>query len=67
MASWLCSLSGLLALSYLALLSLVVRSRIDARFIVAENLADLEERFIAVWIVGFTAAIWGLDLGAHRR
>lgn len=59
MAKWLRSPEGLVTLSYVALISLLVRSYVDTRFILVEDFSDLGESFVAVWIAGFTVIIGG--------
>lgn len=63
MAKWLRSPEGLVTLSYVALISLLVRSYVDTRFILVEDFSDLGESFVAVWIAGFIVIIrpWGLE------
>ncbi len=57
--SWFRSLNGVVTLSYLALLSLLLRSYADTAFILEEDFSDLGRGFVVAWIVGFTAIIGG--------
>lgn len=56
---WFRSLSGVLLLSYLGLLSLLVRSYMDTRFILVEDFSELGQGFILLWILGFTLIVGG--------
>lgn len=56
---WFRSLSGVLLLSYLGLLSLLVRSYMDTRFILVEDFSELGQGSILLWILGFTLIVGG--------
>jgi len=56
---WFRSLSGVLFLSYLALLSLLIRSFTDTRYILVEDFSELGEGFVILWIIVFTLIIGG--------
>jgi hypothetical protein len=51
--------NGSVTLSVIALLSLLVRSYADTRYILVEDYAQLGSGFVVIWILGFTALIGG--------
>jgi hypothetical protein len=59
MKRWFNSPDGSIALSLLALLSLLARSYVDTRYILVEDYADQGMGFVIVWILAFTLIIGG--------
>jgi hypothetical protein len=59
MATSMHTVRGSLVLSFLALLSVLVRSYYDTRSILVEDFGHLGRGFTLVWILGFTAIIGG--------
>lgn len=57
MITYLRSRAGGVALSFAALLTLLVRSYTDTRYILVEDFGSLGTGFVAVWIVGYVAII----------
>lgn len=57
--TWVRSLNGVLVLSFLALLTLLLRSYADTAFILPEDFSQLGLGFAAIWILGFTAILGG--------
>jgi uncharacterized YccA/Bax inhibitor family protein len=59
MMAWFTSLKGVVALSFVALLSLLVRSYADTRFILVEDYGHFGMGFVVLWILGYTAIVGG--------
>lgn len=51
--------AGCIALSYVALVTLLVRSYTDTRYILVEDFGDLGPGFVGIWITGYAALIGG--------
>lgn len=51
--------AGCIALSFVALVTLLVRSYTDTRYILVEDFSDLGPGFIVIWITGYAALIGG--------
>lgn len=59
MSTWLRSQAGCIALSFVALLTLLVRSYTDTRYILVEDFSALGPGFVALWSLGYAAIIGG--------
>lgn len=59
MKAWYSSPNGAIRLSLVALLTLLVRSYLDTRYILVEDFASLGRGFVALWILAYTAMIGG--------
>lgn len=59
MKAWFTSKRGALALSLIALLTLLARSYYDTRFILTEEYSPMAPGMDALWILGFTAIAGG--------
>ena len=51
--------AGSIALCYVALLTLLVRSYTDTRYILVEDFSALGPGFVGIWIIGYAALIGG--------
>lgn len=51
--------TGSIALSYVALITLLVRSYTDTRYILVQDFSDLGPGFVGIWITGYAALIGG--------
>jgi uncharacterized YccA/Bax inhibitor family protein len=59
MKTWYTSPSGAITLSLVALLTLLVRSYLDTRYILVEDFGSLGTGFVALWILVYAAIIGG--------
>jgi hypothetical protein len=53
------SLGAVLFTSFLALMSLLVRSYVDTRYILVEDFADMGQGFVGMWIIGYSLVVGG--------
>ena len=51
--------AGCIAVSYVALATLLVRSYTDTRYILVEDFSALGPGFVGIWIIGYTTLICG--------
>lgn len=66
---WLRSTRGVLFLSYLGILSVLVRSYMDTRYILVEDFSKFGEGFVILWIIAYSlfVGVWIWSLVSAGR